>query len=667
MSGVEYHSSARDPPPRCYDGTRAKFITMVEHSLSDSDADERLLLLSGPAGVGKSAILQTLAERREQSGTFGASLFFPRSTSGDSSSSPSDDFSGDSSRIWLTISYRLATLNISYATYVNEQMRHDPKLVEANMQQQFKKLIAEPCGQKRLLDSSRLWPIFIDGLDQCQGYTTPAQILQLIGKFISDYPSSPLLWIITSRPDRHLLKTFDKLSLCDRVKRDSIPVDSDDALADVKHFLRSEFVQFQDEYDITDPSPWPKEDDFGRVHVSVSGYFMVASAISQFVGNRKVADPVTQLETVVSAVSLPRAAPKHIDSVHEMYRQIIGTVHHDHYRTAKRILGFYLLPQGFGAYSQRSTSFSTLCNLLDIKQNVAYACLSGLLPVLVFPEPKNAFDTPMRFFHTSFAEFLINRDASKEFWIDVKEVVDDLWECHCRIIQQANVPNIPLPQPNKIKLAWPVPPEEAQESRVEIWRNAQRVFLHQLLPCPVSPCAMKIHHNEVSAKGSAKRIDVLRTINFSNLVDFYTLPDVPYRLLAFLDWLVEGEDELIRHNLWEQLDLAEQGFNWIKQDGISFRINVECAPEGGSLTTFTAYTDLVLTSPVGVRSEGLFSTREPPASFSQLLTDLASHKGSFSTAIVVGSQAASQCAILVDNSLEDLTVYYVLPCIMVAR
>ncbi|KAF9451876.1 hypothetical protein P691DRAFT_806253 [Macrolepiota fuliginosa MF-IS2] len=70
---------------------------------------------------------------------------------------------------------------------------------------------------------------------------------------------------------------------------------------------------------------------------------------------------------------------------------------------------------------------------------------------------------------------------------------------------------------------------------------------------------------------------------------------------------------------------------------------------------------LLLWNQDGGHSEGFFSTREPPASLAQLLIDLGSHGGEFSTSVVVGSQAARQCAILINKTLEDLTVYYVLP------
>ncbi|KAF9441818.1 hypothetical protein P691DRAFT_779668 [Macrolepiota fuliginosa MF-IS2] len=651
MPDVEYNSGARDPPPRCYDGTRSEFVTMAEISLSGAGVRRGLLLMHGPAGVGKSALIQTLAERQARKKPLlkVVTLFFP----------PSSPSPGDASRIWPTISYQLAISHPPYLDYVIAQIKRDPRLMKANMEQQFQMLIAKPLGEEKLLTSSSLVPIFIDGLDKCQQYET---ILQLIGKLIFDYPDMPLFWIITTRTDMHLLKAAKRFT---PALLRFIPVDSDDAVADVKHFLRSKFSDLQDRYDITDPSPWPREHDFGHVQVSASGYFMIASAIAQFVGDREAADPQSQLETILALPSEPSTpgVSSPFFAVHRLYMEILITVSDAHYRTARRIIGFYLLPRGFGAYNSQSTSFWALCNILGIKENVAYACLFKLRSLLDIPDPGSAFDTPIRFFHTSFADFLADRDASDKFWIDIKEVVDDLWQCHSRILWQANLPDTPLPQPGEVKVAWPSSLEETQETRIRIWRNAQRVFLHQLLPCPTTHCAMGVHYHELSSKGSTKRMKVIQEINFHNIVDCYTLPDVPYRLLAFLDWIIEGGGDLICHNLWEKLDPKVQGFNWLKEDGISFRIDVERSPEGGSLIMLKAYTDLVLTTPAGVPVEGLFSTRDPPGTKSQLLNDLTFNKDNFSTSIVVGSKVAGRCALLVDRSAKDMTVYYVLPYI----
>ncbi|KAF9440387.1 hypothetical protein P691DRAFT_620084, partial [Macrolepiota fuliginosa MF-IS2] len=62
IRGTEFDSSERDPPPRCHPGTRLKIVKQIQEFFDDYRNGKRLLWIVGPAGVGKSAIMQTLAE-----------------------------------------------------------------------------------------------------------------------------------------------------------------------------------------------------------------------------------------------------------------------------------------------------------------------------------------------------------------------------------------------------------------------------------------------------------------------------------------------------------------------------------------------------------------------------------------------------------------------------
>ncbi len=166
MSGVELHSEARAPPPRCYQGTRLKLIQAIESWLHDSNPNKKLLWLSGPAGVGKSAIMQTLAEGEETLGRWGATLFFPQvffiiPRPGTSTISRH----GTPPRLWITMAYWLATKYAPYLAYVEDRIGGDLTLVDANIEQQFDTLIAEPFGRALLVTLSHPLSIFIDGLD----------------------------------------------------------------------------------------------------------------------------------------------------------------------------------------------------------------------------------------------------------------------------------------------------------------------------------------------------------------------------------------------------------------------------------------------------------------------------------------------------------------------
>ncbi len=306
MSGVEYNSSARAPPPRCCNDTRLTLISEIENLLCHPNSKQKLIWISGKVGVGKSAVAQTLAESEERQERLGATIFFPSSSPVDHprSSSTTPTTHDDDSRVWITISYRLATNKAltKYRKYVTSKINKDSRLVEESMEDQFRKLIAEPIGQKRLIRSSL--SIWLDGLDHCCGKDPKLQerIIQLIIDFVKKYPSSPLFWIITSRPETHLDRVFRQNDLHAYVTTIPIPVESGEARKDVGCYLRRNFDDIQGRYPTVRPLPWPEQNDLNTIHLAVSGLFLLAYAIVQFVGDPKIAHPKKQLTSTLSVL-----------------------------------------------------------------------------------------------------------------------------------------------------------------------------------------------------------------------------------------------------------------------------------------------------------------------------------------------------------------------------
>jgi len=60
--GAMHDSSERGPPPRCHPGTRKKVADDIVQWLEDLNASTSVLWVNGRAGVGKSALMQTMAE-----------------------------------------------------------------------------------------------------------------------------------------------------------------------------------------------------------------------------------------------------------------------------------------------------------------------------------------------------------------------------------------------------------------------------------------------------------------------------------------------------------------------------------------------------------------------------------------------------------------------------
>ena len=58
------NSGGRADPVRCHPGTREEVIEKIEKRIADNQTGNRgVFWLSGPAGAGKSAIMQSVAER----------------------------------------------------------------------------------------------------------------------------------------------------------------------------------------------------------------------------------------------------------------------------------------------------------------------------------------------------------------------------------------------------------------------------------------------------------------------------------------------------------------------------------------------------------------------------------------------------------------------------
>lgn len=197
LVGAEFDSNARDPPPRCHEGTRESLIAKIQNWLGDLRKAKKLLWLNGPAGVGKSAIMQTLAEAEARLGRLGASLFFSRT-----------DKRHDPAKVLPTLAFQLALTNPSYRAYIVEQLTLNPLLLDKSIREQFHKLIVEPFALRKPRVPDDIRCILLDGLDECQGEDAQCNLIQLISDFIRHYPTVPIIWIIATRPEEHLKIKF---------------------------------------------------------------------------------------------------------------------------------------------------------------------------------------------------------------------------------------------------------------------------------------------------------------------------------------------------------------------------------------------------------------------------------------------------------------------------
>jgi Cdc6-like AAA superfamily ATPase len=189
IQGAEHDSSAHSPPPRCHPDTCIQINNHIRTWFYNEEKNELLLWVYGPAGVGKSAIMQTLADKLAKSKHLGASAFVSRPNG-----------RNNSRQLIITIAYQLAVHIEEYCTFVTEKLSRDPSLVTKGMEEQFKTFIVEPFVERRIGAGGHPWGIILDGLHELDEHQSQREIIHLVADFVVQHPDVPILWAIASRP-----------------------------------------------------------------------------------------------------------------------------------------------------------------------------------------------------------------------------------------------------------------------------------------------------------------------------------------------------------------------------------------------------------------------------------------------------------------------------------
>ena len=192
--------------------------------------DEFIMWLYGPAGAGKSAIAQTIAERCYARHLLLASFFFCRT----------DSKRNNEKSLIASIAYQIV-LNLPQAKDpIEAAVEHDPAIFQRSVEAQLRTLIIEPLTKLSESGIFQSTPvpnlIIIDGLDECRGQQVQQYILRAVSNALQP-PSVPLKFLICSRPEPHLTLEFTSLTSVTHLSLD----DGYEHNADIERYLIDSF------------------------------------------------------------------------------------------------------------------------------------------------------------------------------------------------------------------------------------------------------------------------------------------------------------------------------------------------------------------------------------------------------------------------------------------
>lgn len=416
--------------PRCHKDTRKAVLKDITNWVLDDSKDTLILWLSAPAGSGKSAILQTIAETFHDSKGLAASFFFARTA-------PQRD---TETHLIATIAAQLAKSVPVTKPFIEQVVLDDLSIFEKALPVQMELLVVQPLIQASFqAEWNYPWPslLIIDGLDECNDGKVQADILHMFNDALLKikYSLPRLYLLIASREEPAVSDVFeDRLST---ITHHIVLDGSYDPDHDIATFLRSSFSDIYHRRRIRFPSmsslpqPWPSEKVISFLVQKSSSQFIFAATVIRFVDEeRKV--PSAQLELILD-ICESLDASQHITNpfvlIDQLYTHVLRST-----LEIKKVISF--LGAIFCLQRNQAPTPALLESLFGLKSEEMVTLFWDLHSLIYLPACRTH---SIHFYHASFRDYLVDRHRSEDLHTDEHAAHSLLLESCMR--QLSKIPN----------------------------------------------------------------------------------------------------------------------------------------------------------------------------------------------------------------------------------
>ncbi|KAF5324388.1 hypothetical protein D9619_011372 [Psilocybe cf. subviscida] len=263
------NAGGRADDVRCHPGTREIVIGRIEQwrrQASDGVTANRMFWLKGPAGAGKTAIVQTVAESWKWSGIHAANFFFFRT----------DSSRNHAKSLVSTLLYQILDFYPSAREAVKTILASKPRILDASVEEQFLQLICIPLRSIGPSLSQSI-VLLVDGLDECdsEGKNSQRQVLHALNTLVS-WNELPLLVLVASRAEPQITMAFNQL-VASGSKFDSLFLDEQFSPDnDIHLFVTAELNSIKRTHSLAYllDKDWPSDIDVEGIVTKSSGHFI---------------------------------------------------------------------------------------------------------------------------------------------------------------------------------------------------------------------------------------------------------------------------------------------------------------------------------------------------------------------------------------------------------
>ncbi|KAF7970733.1 hypothetical protein HWV62_23190, partial [Athelia sp. TMB] len=389
----------------CLPGTRSQILTELHQwiNLPDEDSTARVMVLMGVAGCGKSAISNSIARHYERMKRLGSSVFFERAKQ-------SKRHCGN---LFSTIARDIANLDAQWKSALYEIIKGNDALRQTrSVSRQWESFILEPA---KSLNTIGPIVIVVDALDESGEAADRSSLLQILAKKASELPNNFRV-LITTRAEEDITRAFHNKSLVNIKHMDA--ADRATINDDISAFIQS---QLADIVDLLEREMPEKQWCHGLVNASDCLFQWAATACLAILQRK---GGYLQTEILFDLIRNKR-------NLDELYTTILAREFKEDDFVAmsrfKRVMGNILAakePLSMRCHSELWRK----CSKHDLVESTV-GSLGSLL------SGTNATGTPISALHTSFFDFLKDKQRSKAYFVDHMQQDQDLALASLRVMK----------------------------------------------------------------------------------------------------------------------------------------------------------------------------------------------------------------------------------------
>lgn len=350
----------------------------------------------GPAGIGKTAIAQTVAKICAERERLASAFFFFRSDEGRNSAK----------HLVPTLAFEMLQQMPHTRDLVCSPTAKNPLIFSAPLERQIRTIIL-PAIIAPFPASQETAPgpmlFIIDGLDECNDTGMQQSIIQSFISLLAETTTTIRHKIlIVSRPESHIVSTFSASGLARNVHH--LCLDEWNSITDIEIYLRAELEAVKQTHPLKLylDRQWPSDDSFFKLlHKSFESFAYASSAIRYIASHDR--DPKTSLNNLLGLN--PECSFEAHAELDMLYRHILENLDERIRYTALAILTLYdcRFIETFEDYGSILGEETPMVNLAIIKMS----------SVIRFESPWLEFS----YYHTSFRDFLLDDRRSGELYL----------------------------------------------------------------------------------------------------------------------------------------------------------------------------------------------------------------------------------------------------------